>query len=453
MNKFVIIRDDLPIDPVTVISDGLLIGRLPQCEVLLNHPSVSRIQAGIKQVGDNYYLFALRPRNPVLLNGRPVEENEALAPGDIIEVGPFQLEIDAANDALTIRVELSIGMKPSEIDVSDPGVTTDQLIMVPDGKEKKSRPQPVAGTKALDIFWDKRMREVGKMFRPSPLYPKGGRRSGKTQFNWMPTTDLMSRWPVAFFTWALLIVGLLSVAAAYWYTSAFAPAPISKAHAATQLSLVPTIATMPNSGSCRTCHSLTGHMEQRCASCHNTEAFVATMIKPHEAAGIGCVDCHAEHQGAEFNATQGALASCTACHNDSNQKVYNGRKVGTPHGGTFGYPVVNGAWSAKSISDEYWDLRQLGTTRQPADTDEKWRSNQFHALHDQRVRVAPSMKGNSEGRLSCSSCHKSFAPDVDRTTPRTTCAACHVENGRPNCTSCHVQHIKDARRWSAAMVD
>ena len=453
MNKFVIIRDDLPIDPVTVISDGLLIGRLPQCEVLLNHPSVSRIQAGIKQVGDNYYLFALRPRNPVLLNGRPVEENEALAPGDIIEVGPFQLEIDAANDALTIRVELSIGMKPSEIDVSDPGVTTDQLIMVPDGKEKKSRPQPVAGTKALDIFWDKRMREVGKMFRPSPLYPKGGRRSGKTQFNWMPTTDLMSRWPVAFFTWALLIVGLLSVAAAYWYTSAFAPAPISKAHAATQLSLVPAIATSPNSGSCRTCHSLTGHMEQRCASCHNTEAFVATMIKPHEAAGIGCVDCHAEHQGAEFNATQGALASCTACHNDSNQKVYNGRKVGTPHGGTFGYPVVNGAWSAKSISDEYWDLRQLGTTRQPADTDEKWRSNQFHALHDQRVRVAPGMKGNSEGRLSCSSCHKSFAPDVDRTTPRTTCAACHVENGRPNCTSCHVQHIKDARRWSAAMVD
>src|SRR6185503_9476381 len=149
MNKFVIIRDDLPIDPVTVISDGLLIGRLPQCEVLLNHPSVSRIQAGIKQVGDNYYLFALRPRNPVLLNGRPVEENEALAPGDIIEVGPFQ----------------------SEIDVSDPGVTTDQLIMVPDGKEKKPRPQPVAGTKALDIFWDKRMREVGKMFRPSPLYP------------------------------------------------------------------------------------------------------------------------------------------------------------------------------------------------------------------------------------------------------------------------------------------
>lgn len=450
MNQFVIIRDDLPIDPVTVITDGLLIGRLPQCEVLLNHPSVSRVQAGIKQIDNDYYLFALRPRNPLLLNGKPVQENEALAPGDVIEVGPFHLEIDAGGEALVIRVELRIGMKPSEIDVSDPGLSTDNLV-APNAKEKKPRPPPVAGTKALDIFWDKRVREVGKMFRPSPLYPKGGRRSGKAQFNWVPTTDLMSRWPVAFFTWALLIVGLVSVAAAYWYTSAFAPAPISKAHAATQFSLMPAIATMPNAGSCTTCHSFTNHMEQRCAACHNTEAFVATMIKPHEAAGVGCVDCHAEHQGADFSATQGALASCTACHNDSNKQLYNGRRVGTPHDGTFGYPVVNGAWSAKSISDEYWDLRKLAVVRQPTDTDEKWRSNQFHALHDQRVKLAPGLKGNAEGRLSCSSCHTSFDP-LDRTTPKTTCAACHVTNNQPNCTSCHVQHIKDVRRWSTSML-
>ena len=109
------------------------------------------------------------------------------------------------------------------------------------------------------------------------------------------------------------------------------------------------------------------------------------------------------------------------------------------------------SWSAKSINDEYWDLRKLATVRQPTDTDEKWRSNQFHALHDQRVRLAPGLKGNAEGRLSCSSCHTSFDP-LDRTTPRTTCAACHVTNNQPNCTSCHVQHIKDVRRWSASML-
>jgi hypothetical protein len=320
-----------------------------------------------------------------------------------------------------------------------------------EGKAKKPRPAPIAGTKALDIFWDKRIREAGKMVRPSPLFPKAGRRSGKAQFNWNPTTDLMSRWPVAFFTWAVLIVGVVSVGAAYWYTSAFAPAPLSKAHATTQFSLNPAIATTPNAGSCMTCHSFTGNMEQRCASCHNTEAFVATMIKPHEAAGVGCIDCHAEHKGVEFSATQGALASCTSCHNDSNKKLYNGREVGTPHGGTFGYPVVNGVWSEKSISDEYWELRNLPISRLETDSDQKWRNNQFHALHDQRVRLAPGRKGNAEGRLSCSSCHLSLNP-IDRDTPKTTCAACHGENEKANCTSCHVQHIRDVRRWATQML-
>jgi len=451
MNQYLIIRDDLLVDAVTIISEGLLIGRLLQCELLLNHPSVSRVQAGIKQFENNYYLFALRPGNPVKLNGKPVEENEALGAGDVIEVGPYRLQIDSTDEALAIRVEMGIATKHSELDLSDPGVTTDNLEKPDEGKSKKPRAAPMASNKALDVFWDKRVREVSKMARPSPLHPKRGRRTGKNQFNWMPTSDLMSRWPVAFFTWALLIVGAVSVAAAYGYASAFTPGPVSAAHAATQFALIPAIATKPNSGACTNCHSLTGNMEQRCAGCHHTDAFVATTIKPHAVAGIGCIDCHGEHQGAAFSAKQGALDSCTVCHNDSNQKMFNGRRVGTPHGGTFGYPVVDGKWSAKSINDEEWDLRQLGTTRQPADSDEKWRSNQFHALHDQRVKLAPGMKGNSEGRLSCSSCHESFEP-LDRTTPKTTCAACHVENGKPNCTSCHVQHILDERRWSASML-
>src|SRR6185312_2708720 len=105
-NQYVIVRNDLAVDPVTIIAEGLLIGRLPSCELLLNHPSVSRVQAGIKQVADGYYLFPLRPRNPVLLNGKPVEENEALASGDVILAGPFQLEIETTEEGLVIRVEL-----------------------------------------------------------------------------------------------------------------------------------------------------------------------------------------------------------------------------------------------------------------------------------------------------------------------------------------------------------
>ena len=442
-NQFIIIRQDLTIDPVTIISEGLLIGRLSECEVRLNHPSVSRVQAGIKQFENGYYLFSLRPKNPVMLNGRPVEDNEALAAGDIIEIGPFHLEIDTAESALVVRVELRIGAQPSEIDVSDPGLSTDNLERPVEGKAKKPRPAPIAGTKALDIFWDKRIREAGKMVRPSPLFPRGSRRSGKAQFNWMPTSDLISRWPVAFFTWGVILVAAGSVAAAYWYTNAFAPGPLSKGHAVSQLSMTPAIAVAPNSGSCTTCHALKGRMDERCASCHNTEAFKATVIRPHMAAGIGCASCHAEHQGLEFDAKAAALASCTSCHNDKNHEVYNGLRVGTPHGGTFGYPVVNGEWSPKSINDEEWELRKLAVVRLPTDSEQKWRSNQFHALHDQRVKVVAGIKGNVEGRLSCNSCHLTFDP-IDRTTPRTTCAACHsTASGKPDCTSCHVQHIYD----------
>jgi pSer/pThr/pTyr-binding forkhead associated (FHA) protein len=441
-NHYIIIRQDLTIDPVTIISEGLLIGRLPECEVRLNHPSVSRVQAGIKQFENGYYIFSLRPKNPVILNGKPVEENEALAAGDIIEVGPFQLEIDTSDQALAIRVELRIGVQVSEIDVSDPGLSTDNLEAPADGKAKP-RPSPIAGTKALDIFWDKRIREAGKMVRHSPLFPRAGRRSGKAQFNWMPTSDLISRWPAAFFTWAVILIAAGSVAAAYWYTNAFAPGPLSKAHAVSQFSMTPAIATAPNSGSCTTCHALKGTMSERCAGCHNTEAFKATVIKPHVAAGIGCANCHAEHQGAEFDAKAAALVSCTSCHNDNNRHVYNGRRVGTPHGGTFGYPVVNGEWSAKSINDEEWELRKMAVVRLATDSEQKWRSNQFQALHDQRVKVVDGIKGNAEGRLSCNSCHLTFDP-IDRTTPWTTCATCHsTAGGAPNCTSCHVQHIFD----------
>jgi pSer/pThr/pTyr-binding forkhead associated (FHA) protein len=172
-NQYVIIRDDLPIDPVTVITEGLLIGRLMECELLLNHPAISRAQAGIKQIDDNYYLFPLRPSNPVTLNGKAVEGNAALATGDILGIGPFQLEIDDTEEALVIRVSLQIGMVAAAADASSASLTTDQLQSPGEGKKPaKPRAAPIAGTKALDIFWDKRIREAGKMVRPSPLLPK-----------------------------------------------------------------------------------------------------------------------------------------------------------------------------------------------------------------------------------------------------------------------------------------
>ena len=85
--------------------------------LLLNHPAVSRAQAGIKQIDENYYLFSLRPANPPHLNGKPVEQNEALAPGDIIAIGPFLLEVDRSDEALILKVALQIGIEVADAQV------------------------------------------------------------------------------------------------------------------------------------------------------------------------------------------------------------------------------------------------------------------------------------------------------------------------------------------------
>jgi pSer/pThr/pTyr-binding forkhead associated (FHA) protein len=465
-NKYIIIREDLVQDPVTIITDGLLLGRLQECELLLNHPAVSRAQAGIKLVGDSYFIFGLRPSNPVRLNGRAVEENEQLAPGDQLEIGPFLLEVDLTDEALVIKVSLMIGTVVETTNLSSPNLGTAKLeaALAPGEKKPhaKTRAAPIQGDKALDIFWDKRIREAGKMVRPSPLFPKAQRRAGKTAFNWTPTTDLRSYWPASVFIWGAVGVGLLSVAAAYWYASAYSPGPVARAHAQSQLSVFPPIAIKANGNSCTNCHSFSGTMEQNCSQCHNAEAFVATVIEPHSAAGVGCISCHAEHRGTEFKAAQAALRTCTQCHNDANRNSYNGKTVHTPHGGSFGYPVVNGKWTWKGLTDSEWTLKQIAVTRLPVDTDETWRSKQFHALHVLRVR-ANGLPGNSDGELSCSSCHKTFNP-IDRQTPKTTCGQCHngrlefgtnrivIAKDQPNCTSCHVQHIKDKRHWNPSLL-
>ena len=464
-NKYVIIREDLVQEPVTIISDGLLIGRLQECELLLNHPAVSRAQAGIKLVGENYFLFGLRPSNPVKLNGRAIEENEALAPGDVLEIGPFLIEVDLSDDALVLKISLQIGTVVETSNLSSPNLGTAKLEAPPPPGEKKAhaktRAAPLPGDKALDIFWDKRIREAGKMVRHSPLFPRGQRRAGKAAFNWIPTTDLKSRWPVSIFVWSAIAIGVMALAGAYWYANAYAPGPVSAAHTRSELKLTPPIAVRPNANSCTSCHSFSGNMDEKCAFCHHAQAFEATVIAPHAAAGIGCVSCHSEHRGAEFNAISAAIVGCAECHNDANRQLYNGKRVGTPHGGTFGYPVTNEKWNWKGFDDAEWSAKHIAITRLATDDEQKWRSKQFHSLHMQRVK-ASGLPGDAEGNLSCSSCHKSFNP-IDRETPRQTCARCHngrtdspfgtaVSADQPNCISCHTQHPKDARKWGSPLL-
>src|SRR5438309_11447093 len=88
-HKFTIVRTDLVQDATTILTDSLLLGRLRECELLLIQPWVSRVQAGIRVVDGRYYIFGLRPSNPVTHNGKRTVGNEGLPAGDSLPERPF----------------------------------------------------------------------------------------------------------------------------------------------------------------------------------------------------------------------------------------------------------------------------------------------------------------------------------------------------------------------------
>jgi hypothetical protein len=476
LSTFIIAREDQAIDPVTLVTEGLSIGRSPDSELVLNHPTVSRLHAGIKEVGGSFYVFNLSPSNSTTVNGRLVEEREAITDGDIVQIGPFFLNIGHDGKSLTLRVIYQTAVRIGDTEVQGEGAEPEPAMAA---TATTSAPVEEESEAALAVFWDKRKREAGKITRPSPLRPHAPPRLGKARFNWAPTRDLVRPWPFAILTWAAIVVAVLTVVAAFSFTTAFSPSPVSNPHTRTALSMTPAIANRPNGNTCTSCHAVKASMNDACASCHQTTDFVSTITPPHQAAGLGCTTCHMEHRGANFRPGPAALnasfaqggdveQTCAGCHNDNNKRLYNGKAVHTPHGGTFGYPVTNEHWTwmgieQKELAQKPEQVKQI-LASWPAKNEDQKLSGQFHALHLHRVRAIGGLPANSDGELSCSSCHKSWGASLDRTTPRQTCAVCHngyvdpatnravIAQDKPNCNSCHVQHVEDKRHWNPSLI-
>ena len=247
-SRFVVTREDLNVDPVVLVSDGLKIGRLPSCELVLNHPSVSRLHAGINETDGRFYLYNFSSSSGTALNGRvvPVESAEALVGGDVIQIGPYFLYVEREGETLHVRVRLEVALNVGETEGRV------ELTQPQPKAEEPTRPGPGLQelSQALNVFWDERKREAGKMQRVSPLRPqKPMRVLGKARFNWTPTRDLVRPWPFSVFVWGFAAVALLSVVAAVVYASSYAPAPVSTPHTREALTAQPAIAKRANAGS------------------------------------------------------------------------------------------------------------------------------------------------------------------------------------------------------------
>jgi len=424
--------------PVEAAADGIFVGRLDTCQIVLDNPSVSRIHAGINFADGKYTLVNLSANNVLTLNGRLLEakRSDVLADGDVIQIGPYIIRAAHSGGLLDLIVESRAVEQP----VTKP-VAASAKASEADG--------------VLKVFWEKRSRE--KEDWGTRLRPTEKPRPGKAMFNWRPTRDLRSSWRVGLFIWALVLFGAAGAFAYFRYPNTYAPKPLTRAHQSMIESSL--IAVAANGNSCTTCHTPNEPLENSCIRCHSATEFHATNTKAHEDAGITCTACHQEHMGEDFDMNATAIQSCAACHNDANAKTYNGKGVRTAHGGTYGYPAQNDAWIWRGVFKEVADAIPEINSSATGDKDDQARiSRHFHTVHTARLTVPAGLKGDGRGLVSCSTCHSSFDP-IDRETPLATCAACHTtaadsENrdarfgNAANCISCHVQHPYSAGRWS-----
>jgi hypothetical protein len=80
---------------ITVGSQSLVLGRLPECAVVLDDPNVSRRHAEIRRRGSDVYVVDLGSTNGTRVNGLRVKE-QLLNDGDEIEVGTSTVRFEAS---------------------------------------------------------------------------------------------------------------------------------------------------------------------------------------------------------------------------------------------------------------------------------------------------------------------------------------------------------------------
>lgn len=448
VGNFTVISSGSDEPPKSFYKEGIRIGRLATCEILLDHETVSRIHAAINFIDGQYVLSNLSSANILSLNGRMLrpQQTDVLASGDTIQIGPFTILAGLDGVALSLIVQQQTAAETAS---ARPATASVSESKAPD---------------VLKVFWEKRTREKedwGTLLRPTEK-PK----PGKAMFNWRPTGDLRRPWRSALFVWALLLIGAIGVLAFFRYPQAYEPKPLSNPHA--MRFETSTIAATENANACTTCHTPNEPMENSCVRCHTASEFHATNTKAHEEAGVTCNSCHKEHMGADFSPSASAIQSCAACHNDANKQLYNGKSVRTAHDGSYGYPAENGIWKWNGVYREVADaIPEINFSATGDKDDQEKLSRQFHTVHVARLRVPSGLKGDSRGLVSCSTCHESFDKgNIDRVTPKQTCAACHTTqpgvaerdqrfgaSSAANCISCHTQHPYSGGRWSEFLTD
>jgi hypothetical protein len=81
---------------IPLAESTVTIGRLPECEVSLADPNVSRRHAELRPKGDGFVVVDLGSTNGTRVNGAPVAGEHRLADGDAIAIGTTVMRFEAS---------------------------------------------------------------------------------------------------------------------------------------------------------------------------------------------------------------------------------------------------------------------------------------------------------------------------------------------------------------------
>src|SRR6185503_9687582 len=122
-NTFRITRVDLDIDPAMIKADYLAIGSRPEHELTLSHPSVAPIHAIIIHEGSTFSLRKWDAEQIVRINDVAINEQlHEIVPGDVIDVGVFEIKVAVADGVLAL--EVSRQFTDEDVDDDDGEVQT-----------------------------------------------------------------------------------------------------------------------------------------------------------------------------------------------------------------------------------------------------------------------------------------------------------------------------------------
>jgi pSer/pThr/pTyr-binding forkhead associated (FHA) protein len=135
--------------PVTVITPqgemelgqgSLLIGRLPECDVLLGDTLVSRMHARISVQGDSVVVEDLHSTNGVYVNGVRVGHSTVLCEGDRILIGTTEFSLFESRDSSLMRIRAARAVSSSPGDRITPLI--DSVEIMATQAMKRSAPAP-----------------------------------------------------------------------------------------------------------------------------------------------------------------------------------------------------------------------------------------------------------------------------------------------------------------------